>query len=47
VLRFHKYTGRAEDALADRVIVRTTVEWIGRRSGAEQACREHRQPCGK
>jgi hypothetical protein len=30
VLRFHKYTGRAEDALADRVIARTTVEWIGR-----------------
>jgi hypothetical protein len=32
VLRFHKYTGRAEDALADRVIARTTVEWIGRRN---------------
>ncbi|RYE92651.1 MAG: hypothetical protein EOO78_28445, partial [Oxalobacteraceae bacterium] len=30
VLRFHKYTGRAEDALANRVIPRTTVEWIGR-----------------
>jgi hypothetical protein len=32
VLRFHKYTGRAEDALAGRVIPRTTVEWIGRRN---------------
>ncbi|MDN4054578.1 hypothetical protein QPK32_15960 [Massilia sp. YIM B02763] len=32
VLRFHKYTGRAEEALADRVIPRTTVEWIGRRN---------------
>ncbi|TFW28505.1 hypothetical protein [Massilia horti] len=32
VLRFHKYTGRAEDALADRVIARTTIEWIGRRN---------------
>jgi hypothetical protein len=32
VLRFHKYTGRAEDALATRVIARTTVEWIGRRN---------------
>jgi hypothetical protein len=32
VLRFHKYTGRAEEALADRVIARTTVEWIGRRN---------------
>jgi hypothetical protein len=32
VLRFHKYTGRAEDALADRVITRTTLEWIGRRN---------------
>jgi hypothetical protein len=32
VLRFHKYTGRAEDALANRVIARTTVEWIGRRN---------------
>lgn len=32
VLRFHKYTGRAEDALASRVIARTTVEWIGRRN---------------
>jgi len=32
VLRFHKYTGRAEDALASRVIPRTTVEWIGRRN---------------
>ena len=32
VLRFHKYTGRAEDALANRTIARTTVEWIGRRN---------------
>jgi hypothetical protein len=32
VLRFHKYTGRAEDALANRVLARTTVEWIGRRN---------------
>jgi hypothetical protein len=32
VLRFHKYTGKAEDALAERVIARTTVEWIGRRN---------------
>jgi len=32
VLRFHKYTGRAEDALANRVLPRTTVEWIGRRN---------------
>ena len=32
VLRFHKYTGRAEEALANRVIARTTVEWIGRRN---------------
>jgi hypothetical protein len=32
VLRFHKYTGRAEDALATRVIARTTVEWIGKRN---------------
>jgi hypothetical protein len=32
VLRFHKYTGRAEDALATRTIARTTVEWIGRRN---------------
>jgi hypothetical protein len=31
VLRFHQYTGRAEDALAERVIARATVEWIGRR----------------
>jgi hypothetical protein len=29
VLRFHQYTGKAEDALAGRVIPRTTVEWIG------------------
>jgi hypothetical protein len=32
VLRFHQYTGRAEEALAGRMIVRTTVEWIGRRN---------------
>ena len=36
VLRFHKYTGRAEDALhgrtAGRILGRTTVEWIGRRN---------------
>jgi hypothetical protein len=32
VLRLHKYTGRAEDALANRVIARTTVEWIGKRN---------------
>ena len=32
VLRFHKYTGKAEDALAGRVIPRTTVEWIGKRN---------------
>jgi hypothetical protein len=32
VLRFHKYTGRAEDALANRVLPRTTVEWVGRRN---------------
>ena len=32
VLRFHKYTGRAEDALTTRVIARTTVEWIGKRN---------------
>jgi hypothetical protein len=32
VLRFHKYTGRAEEALAGRTIARTTVEWIGRRN---------------
>jgi hypothetical protein len=32
VLRFHKYTGKAEDALAGRVIARTTVEWIGKRN---------------
>ena len=31
-LRFHKYTGRAEDALGGRVLGRTTVEWIGRRN---------------
>lgn len=32
VLRLHNYTGRAEDALASRVIARTTVEWIGRQN---------------
>ncbi len=32
VLRFHAYTGRAEDALAERIIPRTTVEWIGKRN---------------
>ena len=32
VLRFHKYTGRAEDALKARTLGRTTVEWIGRRN---------------
>lgn len=32
VLRLHQYTGRAEDALATRVIARATVEWIGRRN---------------
>jgi hypothetical protein len=32
VLRFHQYTGKAEDALADRLIARTTVEWIGKRN---------------
>lgn len=33
VLRFHKYTGKAEDALSGRVIIpRTTVEWIGKRN---------------
>ena len=36
VLRFHKYTGRAEDALhgraAGKVLGRTTLEWIGRRN---------------
>ncbi|WP_020651738.1 hypothetical protein [Massilia niastensis] len=32
VLRLHKYTGRAEDALGERVIPRATVEWIGRRN---------------
>jgi hypothetical protein len=31
VLRIHKYTGRAEDALGER-LPRTTVEWIGRRN---------------
>jgi hypothetical protein len=32
VLRLHKYTGTAEDALAGRLIPRVTVEWIGRRN---------------
>ncbi|MES3020355.1 MAG: hypothetical protein V4857_02100 [Pseudomonadota bacterium] len=32
VLRLHQYTGRAEDALGERVIGRTTVEWIGKRN---------------
>jgi hypothetical protein len=32
VLRFHKYTGKAEDALDDRILARTTVEWIGKRN---------------
>ncbi len=32
VLRMHKVTGRAEDALGERTIARTTVEWIGRRN---------------
>jgi len=32
VLRLHQYTGRAEDALATRVIARVTVEWIGRKN---------------
>ena len=32
VLRFHHYTGKAEDALAGRIIDRTTVEWIGKRN---------------
>jgi hypothetical protein len=32
VLRLHQYTGRAEDALATRVIARATVEWIGRKN---------------
>lgn len=32
VLRFHKYTGTAEDALTGRTIARTTVEWIGKRN---------------
>lgn len=32
VLRFHKYTGRAEELLSDRPIARTTIEWIGRRN---------------
>lgn len=32
VLRLHQYTGRAEDALATRVIARATFEWIGRQN---------------
>ncbi|MES2898601.1 MAG: hypothetical protein V4723_02680 [Pseudomonadota bacterium] len=32
VLRFHKYTGKAEDALGNRVIPRSTLEWIGKRN---------------
>jgi len=32
VLRFHKFTGRAEEALGDRIIARTTLEWIGKRN---------------
>ncbi|MEO7496667.1 MAG: hypothetical protein ABIT83_25905 [Massilia sp.] len=32
VLRFHAYTGKAEEALAGRTIARTTVEWIGKRN---------------
>ncbi len=32
VLRFHNYTGKAEDALGERIIPRTTVEWIGKRN---------------
>jgi hypothetical protein len=32
VLRFHTYTGRAEEALAGRTIARTTIEWIGKRN---------------
>ena len=36
VLRFHKYTGRAEEALgvgtSARTIARTTIEWIGKRN---------------
>jgi hypothetical protein len=32
VLRFHAYTGRAEEALAGRTIPRTTIEWIGKRN---------------
>jgi hypothetical protein len=32
VLRLHQYTGKAEDALSERVIGRTTVEWIGKRN---------------
>ena len=33
VLRFHHYTGRAEDVMGGAVTIpRTTVEWIGRRN---------------
>ena len=32
VLRFHKFTSRAEEALGEKVIARTTVEWIGKRN---------------
>lgn len=32
VLRFHKYTARAEELLGERIVARTTVEWIGRRN---------------
>jgi hypothetical protein len=32
VLRFHTYTGRAEEALAGRTIAKTTIEWIGKRN---------------
>ncbi|MES2130131.1 MAG: hypothetical protein V4463_22910 [Pseudomonadota bacterium] len=30
VLRFHGWTGRAEEALGERAIARTTIEWIGK-----------------
>ena len=32
MLRFHTYTGRAEEALAGRTIAKTTIEWIGKRN---------------
>jgi hypothetical protein len=32
VLRIHKYTGKAEDALGARILPRTTIEWIGKRN---------------